>query len=722
MPDDETVTKDRTRRRSILSTLIAVVAAFTLTAGIVTTWTEHTLFDDTAFADRSVALLDSHAVRTALAEEITDTLIDNGVTELVSFRSVAVTVITEAINTDGFKKIFREAVIQAHRAVFSEDGNKALLQLSDSLALFVTTLQVTYPDLAAKIPTDLNTTVIDVTDQIKGLALWEQMEDLRWMNETLLTAGLALMALVVVADPNRRIGVIKVGVALVLVGALVFSIAASAPRFAASFIAEPTVADAVSSAVKVFVQDLTNFGLWIVVIGVIVAAASSAVSPERPPMTLRAIYGQAETWYRNWQPVSDGGKIARGLAFVAIGGAILVLRDSLLPFVLAVGGAYIAYRGAMQIFQVVGRQRGTSLLPVSDGPYHGHRRLPIVIVAVVAFGLVSVGLFTSVASARNQARVASTLECNGHAELCDKRLDQVTFAGAHNAMSAANQPGWLFAENEKGIPAQLRYGIRALLVKSHYGVPTGVNVGGAELVVTDTAAELRANEAGAQDELTPEELERAKQLAASAPNRGAPKGVYLCHVACELGSIKFTEALGQLKTFLDRNPNEVVIWFIGDFVSADDTFAAFKTAGLSDRLWEGDPTDRSKPLPTLRNLIETGKNVIVFSEHSGQPPAWNNKGYGMWQDTPYTFASPDDFSCAKNRGPADAPLFQINHWITNKQPPSPVVAKQVNSYDVLMPAVKKCQQERGMQPNLVGVNFFGQGDLMRVVDELNGVS
>ena len=47
-------------------------------------------------------------------------------------------------------------------------------------------------------------------------------------------------------------------------------------------------------------------------------------------------------------------------------------------------------------------------------------------------------------------------------------------------------PCWLFAENLTGIPAQLEYGIRALLVKSHYGMPTGVDIGGAELVVTDT--------------------------------------------------------------------------------------------------------------------------------------------------------------------------------------------------------------------------------------------
>jgi hypothetical protein len=66
-------------------------------------------------------------------------------------------------------------------------------------------------------------------------------------------------------------------------------------------------------------------------------------------------------------------------------------------------------------------------------------------------------------------------------------------------------------------------------------------------------------------------------------------------------------------------------------------------------------------------------------------------------------------------------LFQINHWITNKQPPSPQVAKTVNSYDTLMAAVQTCEEQRGRFPTIVGVNFYDQGDLKAVVDHLNGV-
>ncbi len=714
------------RRRSWLTMSIAAFAAIALSLGIVTTWIEQTVYDSEAFADRAVALLDSKAIREELADEIADQLIANGAPQLISFRTVLVDVVTEVIGTEGFKKIFHEAVLRAHHAVFTEDGSAALLQLGQGVSLFTQTLQVSFPGVAEKLPADASTTVVDVTEHIKGMELWKQLDALDTVNEALIVVGFVSFILVVVLDPIRRMGVVKMGVAFVFAGSLVFAIAASAPRFAATFVADPTLANAVSAAVRVFVQDLTNLGLWIVLVGAITAAAASAVAPDRPPMPLRELYERARGFVEQWQPASDGGKVLRGIALVAVGGIVLLARDGLVPFAMALLGAYIAYRGVLQVLHVVGRPRGSSMLPraaTSGGaPVRHRRRIVVVAVAAVAVALTSVTAAGSVASTRNRVRVANELRCNGYSELCDRRLDEVTFAGAHNAMSAANQPGWLFAENETGIPSQLAYGIRALLVKSHYGFATGVKVGSAELVVTDTAAELQANVKGAEDELTPEELARVQQMAASAPKPTGQKEVYLCHVACELGATKFTDALADLKAFLDRNPNEVVIWFIGDFVSADDTYAAFEAANLADRLWESDASDLSAPLPTLRDLIESGKNVIVFSEHSGQPPAWNNPGYGMWQDTPYTFANPSDFSCAPNRGRKDSPLFQINHWITNTEPPSPVVAAQVNSYDVLMPAVQRCQQERGMRPNLVGVNFFGQGDLMRVVNELNGVS
>ena len=53
--------------------------------------------------------------------------------------------------------------------------------------------------------------------------------------------------------------------------------------------------------------------------------------------------------------------------------------------------------------------------------------------------------------------------------------------------------------------------------------------------------------------------------------------------------------------------------------------------------------------------------------------------------------------------------------------PTVAQAREVNAYDVLMPRVKACMAERGRFPTIVGVDFATAGDLLQVVDDLNGV-
>ena len=48
-------------------------------------------------------------------------------------------------------------------------------------------------------------------------------------------------------------------------------------------------------------------------------------------------------------------------------------------------------------------------------------------------------------------------------------------------------------------------------------------------------------------------------------------------------------------------------------------------------------------------------------------------------------------------------------------------AAEVNATDVLLPRARRCADERDRVPNIVAVDFYSAGDLIEVVDELNGV-
>lgn len=129
------------------------------------------------------------------------------------------------------------------------------------------------------------------------------------------------------------------------------------------------------------------------------------------------------------------------------------------------------------------------------------------------------------------------------------------------------------------------------------------------------------------------------------------------------------------------------------------------------------------PWPTLGAMIGSGQRLVVMVEEGdGGPDApWLVNGFQFTEDTPSTFPTVESFSCASNRGPADAPLLLLNHWLSGF---SSLVtnAQRVNTAEVLLTRAEQCRDERSQIPNFVAVNFVAVGDVGVVVDMLNGVN
>ena len=303
-------------------------------------------------------------------------------------------------------------------------------------------------------------------------------------------------------------------------------------------------------------------------------------------------------------------------------------------------------------------------------------------------------------------------ECNGSARLCTRRLDQVVFAGAHNAMSNAEVSGWLFPHHNHGIARQLEDGVRALLIDVHYGVPAG------EHVITDFD-----REGGSIDKIQGALGPEATQAALRIRNRflgreTGPSDIYFCHGFCELGAYPVGPTLQAVREFMVANPGEVVVIVIEDYIPPEAIAQLFQEAGMLELIFTGSLT---RPVPTLREMIDWGQRLVLFIE-SGKPGVpWLRPAWETMQETPYTFHKPEDFSCRPNRGPATAPFFQINHWIETTPAPRPSNAEIVNAYDLLLRRARACREERNRLPNIVAVDFYSVGDLFRVVRTLNGV-
>ena len=324
---------------------------------------------------------------------------------------------------------------------------------------------------------------------------------------------------------------------------------------------------------------------------------------------------------------------------------------------------------------------------------------------------------TVVSIDRGQTRAAEAVErsCFGSAERCDLRLDEVTLAGAHNAMSSVEYPGWLFAEQIEPIGAQLRSGIRALFIDTHYGVESDIDVPGSEsaLVVTDRASELVVPGAERAD---PDLVRRAEQLAAGSPVAASEsRDVYLCHNFCELGAVPLLSELRTLHDFLDEHPGEVVVLVIQDATSSDDVVETFDQAGL---LGEVAALEPGQPLPTVGQLIDDGTQLLVFAERGDDAaPPWYHRAYDWFQETGFTFDSVEEFDCEPNRGEPGHPLMLVNHWISRSRP-DPAVARAANDETVVRRRVQSCTDAGRPRPNVIAADFATGGDVVAVADSL----
>ena len=301
--------------------------------------------------------------------------------------------------------------------------------------------------------------------------------------------------------------------------------------------------------------------------------------------------------------------------------------------------------------------------------------------------------------------------CNGSPALCDKRVDHVVFAATHNSYAAADEPGWFFANQRRGIARQLRDGIRAFLIDVHYGVPDG----GSGRIRTDLTYEGSSRNKVAK-ELSPEALRAADRLAGRV-GRGIPaegRGAYLCHTLCELGAEPLGEQLAIFRSFLAANPGETLILFVEPYVPPSEIERAFEDAALVDY---AATLATGEPLPTLGRLSETGKRLIVLAEEDAGAMPWYLDGFAFVQDTPLGADRPEQLRCGRFRGEAASPLLLVNHWIP-PFPPSVTRNARIGGA-FLEDRLEQCGNARERLPNIVAVDFYEQSGVVEIAARLN---
>jgi hypothetical protein len=702
-------------RRTASGALVVLTGVLLVLAALVG-YARMTVVDSGRFADRATATLRDPGVRTLVAERVTDELVLANRSDLLAARPLIISAVSGLVGGEAFGSLFHRAALDVHRAVFDRDQNTITLTLVDVGTVAGEALREVRPKLAQDL--ERSGRVQLVTRRVGSVAgdLARLGDRIRVL--ALLLAGLTVLAAAgaLVASTDRRGTVARLGVAAIAAGAAIVVVYVVARVIVLASLHDPDERAAADALWREFLGDLRSLALVLAGAGAIAAAAAaSLIAPDGLEARARRVVRVALR-----EPSSSWLRVLRGLVLIAAGVLVVAEPTAALQIVAVFGGVVLVHEGAQALLRLIYRppRRRPAHEPAPEEPRRW-RRLAVGAAAALAIAATAT---VFVAAGGVEEPSAAVQGCNGSAKLCAKRLDEVVLPATHNAMSVP-LGGWFSSEQDAPIAEQLRDGIRGLLLDTHYADKLSATRFRTHF---DSPADLR--EAIKQDGASDRAVQAALRLRDRLGFRGkGERGMYLCHTFCELGATPLQDVLHDLHTFLVTHPGEVVVVVNQDYVTPADVVGAVREAGLERLVL----TPRAgEPLPTLGEMVRSGHRLVLLAEnHAGAAP-WYQPAYGrLVQETPYTFPSAADLttparlpaSCVPNRGPAQAPLFLVNHWVSTDPLPRPADAAKVNAYGPLLRRARECRRIRGRLPNLLAVNFYREGDLFGVVDTLNGL-
>lgn len=707
----------RTVRTAAAGTAL-VLGCLLAAAAILVGLTNREVLDSGRFARHVDAIRSDPAVASQVGEAITTQVLRLD-RDLVALKPAIEATATTVVRSSAFTPIVTAAARQLHTALTRPRSGQLVLRLADVGAVVVPLLRALAPNLARALPPDFDVTLARIGAQDfagRTITFAHRIRLLSWLLPLLAAACFA--AAWALSHERRRM-ISRFGVAISLAGVLVGTALLIASAVVAGMSSDTLQGAVVHAAWRQLTGSAPAAVVGVVLAGaLIVAAAGARVDAGR----LTAMRAGMTRWGSTLLHRSQESRATRLIAAAVLAaiGAVLVLRPLPTLRVLAlVSGVALLMVAALQLAAEAPAPAAKPARPAG----RTRRRAWVAAGAVGTVGVLLLGALVA-AGARPTlgddppAPVAAPgRTCNGYLALCDRSYDQVAFPATHNSMAAADQPGWLFAEQPDGIISQLDAGVRALLIDAWLGQPTRR----ADIVTTPAGPYHKALSASNQDlgKETVASALRVRDLLRLTPT--GPARPYLCHGLCELGATPWEPVMAQVKDWMVAHPRNVVTLIVQDEdVTPEQTATVFQQAGLLPFVHTQRP---GQPWPTLGQMIRSGHRLVVFMENQdgGTKYPWEMPAFTWMQDTPFTFRSADQFTCARLRGEPSSPLLLVNHWLSNAARRVSDSAA-VNSQDVLWPRVSECREQRHHIPNFVAVNFYNEGDLFTVVDQLNGVA
>jgi hypothetical protein len=690
---------------TVVASALLAIGVGLIALGVVLMETRQSLLTPDGLSSRAGAAMADPRVSAFVADRATNAVLA-AQPDLTAFRPVVAAVATATVSSHPFQRAIHVSIRSAVATVLAEGSSTIALSLPDLGVLLRSALTQANPALAEKIPSRVRGAISILEEGRVARAVVDVIRlSRRLVGFVVVLFGLGAIGIAggFALARDRRRALLDVSVYLIAAGVVLLVLRAAGGWFLQSGGGDALSREALAGVWAAFTAGLRGWALTLSFVGLVMAASAQSVLDR---MSLADAFG------RFWRVVQEPpggawGRLGRSALFVAAGAAAVVYPREVLEWLTLITGGALAFCGvreALTLLRAWAESGGRAPAAASRGT--GIRHVAVVGAATALLALGAVALLRPAPPAVVPAAGA----CNGSGALCDRPLDQITFPGAHNAMSAADVTGWMFPQHERGVAAQLTDGIRAFLIDVHYGRPA------TSAVVTDLEAETTSR-AKIEEAVGPEGVEAALRIRDRfAGAELGQRGLYLCHGFCELGAQPLGPWLATLADFLVQHPDEVVLLVVEDYVAPDDLAAEFERAGLAELVYRG--TGRA-PWPALRALIDTRQRVVVLAESGRAGVPWILPAFEVMQETPYRFRTPAEMSCGPNRGGTQGSLFQINNWIDTTPAPKPSNAAVVNAHDALLARARRCQEDRGLKPTVLAVDFYRTGDVVGVARALN---
>ncbi len=336
--------------------------------------------------------------------------------------------------------------------------------------MIVSAVRSVNPKVAKQIPDDVGQRLVRITNSKVALTGARWAEHARFLGLLLPPLGILMLAGSVWLAPERRRALVNCLFGVAAAGAVGFIALLVARTLLLRNFSEETTHDAVAALYDNYMGGLANWMLLGGVLAVALAAAAATREPEplERPRRVLAWFGRA--------PGLDLGPGRARPAGRDRGDRRVPGADP--------GGADRRRRWLGAVAHLLRGRRADRDDRAGREPRQGPRagrarqlppaaswRTPALAGATIVAAAIAVAFVITDEDKHEVERPPGPVkDCNGYAKLCDRPLDDVSFPAAHNAMSAAELPGWYAPNQRTGIQRQLDDGVRAFLIDTHYGI------------------------------------------------------------------------------------------------------------------------------------------------------------------------------------------------------------------------------------------------------------